>query len=110
MPNKDDSEFAEHFITSFGALEPQSAFDITTDLANQSLAHALTCKDTALPHALTRKDTALDSTTTTIDTTKAGAVNVQFGIGSTASIGSIIVEADTPFLFCLKDMDTLGVG
>jgi hypothetical protein len=54
-----------------------------------------------------------------IDTTYAGAVNVQFGIGSTASIGSIsvdtpigvvnfhIVKADTPFLLCLADMDSL---
>lgn len=51
----------------------------------------------------------------------AGAVKVQFGIGSTKSIGSVIidmpigqaefhiVEADTPFLLCLKDMDRLGV-
>jgi hypothetical protein len=58
---------------------------------------------------------------TTIDVTKAGAVNVQFGIGSTPSIRSItvnipvgqaefhIVKANTPFLLCLKDMDTLGV-
>jgi hypothetical protein len=57
----------------------------------------------------------------TIDTDKAGAVHVQFGIGSTPSIGSIIVdmpvgqaefhivEADTLFLLCLKDIDTLGV-
>jgi hypothetical protein len=58
---------------------------------------------------------------TAINTTTAGAINVQFGIGSTPSIGSIvvdmpvgraefhIVEADTPFLLCLKDMDALGV-
>jgi hypothetical protein len=57
----------------------------------------------------------------TIDTIKAGAINVQFGIGSTPSIGSItintpigriefhIVEADTPFLLYLTDMDLLGV-
>ena len=54
-----------------------------------------------------------------LDTTKAGMVNVQFGIGSVTSIGSItiptpigvvefhIVKADTPFLLCLHDMDTL---
>ena len=54
-----------------------------------------------------------------IDTTQTGAVNVQFGIGSTASIGSVkvktpiglvdfhVVKADTPFLLCLADMDRL---
>ena len=54
-----------------------------------------------------------------IDTTQAGAINVQFGIGSTPSIGSItintpignvdfhVVQADTPFLLCLADMDSL---
>ena len=56
-----------------------------------------------------------------IDNTRAGAINVQFGIGSTSSIGSIIVDtpvgsvefhvvqADTPFLLCLADMDILQV-
>ncbi len=50
-----------------------------------------------------------------------GAINVQFGIGSTSSVGLIIintpvgniefhvVKADTPFLLCLADMDTLRV-
>jgi hypothetical protein len=54
-----------------------------------------------------------------LDTAKAGMVNVQFGIGSATSIGSItiptpvgtvefhIVKADTPFLLCLHDMDSL---
>ena len=54
-----------------------------------------------------------------IDIAQAGAINVQFGIGSTPSIGLItvntpignvdfhVVKADTPFLLCLKDMDTL---
>ena len=49
------------------------------------------------------------------------AVNVQFGIGSTASIGSVkiktpiglvdfyIVKADTPFLLYLTDIDRLQV-
>jgi Reverse transcriptase (RNA-dependent DNA polymerase) len=58
---------------------------------------------------------------TEINKATAGAVNVQFGIGSATSIGSVIVdmpigqvefhivEADTPFLLCLKDMDRLGV-
>jgi len=58
---------------------------------------------------------------TVIDTSKAGAINVQFGIGSTSSIGSVIVntpvgnvefhivKADTPFLLCLADMDMLKV-
>ena len=67
---------------------------------------------------------AYKSTTTNntdIDTAQTGAVNVQFGIGSTASIGSVtvktpigpvdfhIVKADTPFLLCLADMDRLRV-
>jgi len=57
----------------------------------------------------------------TINTMTAGAINVQFGIGSTSSVGSItintpvgniefhVVKADTPFLLCLADMDTLRV-
>jgi hypothetical protein len=153
-PDEEEDQ-TEHFITSFGVLEPQRAFDITTNLANQSLAHALTHTDTAA--TATDSDPFMYTTTsrytsnvfygimidtgaskkstagygqylaykkvhdTTINTTKAGAINVQFGIGSTPSIGSIIVdmpvgqaefhivEADTPFLLCLKDMDTLGV-
>lgn len=56
-----------------------------------------------------------------LDPTTAGAIHVQFGIGSTPSIGSItiptpigaaefhVVKADTPFLLCLADMDALGV-
>jgi hypothetical protein len=167
LPNEDNSEPVEHFITSFGALEPQRAFDITTNLANQSLTHALTGTDTTSNSTVT-DSTATDSTATdsdpfiytttsrytsdvfygvmidtgasrkstagygqylaykkvhdtAINTMTAGAINVQFGIGSTPSIGSIIVntpvgqaefhivKADTPFLLCLKDMDTLGV-
>jgi len=58
---------------------------------------------------------------TTINTTIAGAINVQFGIRSTSSVGLImintlvgaiefyLVKADTPFLLCLADMDTLQV-
>src|SRR6266702_5540266 len=58
---------------------------------------------------------------TVINTLKAGAINVQFGIGSTPSIGSItvnipvgnikfhIMKADTPFLLCLVDIDILKV-
>ena len=54
-----------------------------------------------------------------IDTTHAGAVNVQFGISSTTSIRLItvktligivdfyIVKANTPFLLCLADIDSL---
>ena len=56
---------------------------------------------------------------TNIDTTQAGVANVQFGIGQTASLGSItintpignidfhVVQADTPFLLCLVDIDNL---
>jgi hypothetical protein len=58
---------------------------------------------------------------TVIDESTAGAVNVQFGIGSTSSVGSItvyspvgtvafhVVKADTPFLLSLADMDSLKV-
>ena len=58
---------------------------------------------------------------TDINTTQTGAVNVQFGISSTASIGSVtvktpiglvdfhVVKADTPFLLCLMDIDRLQV-
>jgi len=58
---------------------------------------------------------------TAINTSKAGAINVQFGINSTPSIGSVtvntpvgnvkfhIVKADTPFLLCLTNIDTLKV-
>ena len=57
----------------------------------------------------------------TIDTTRAGMVKVQFGIGTASSTGSVtiktpigsvefhVVRADTPFLLCLADMDALGV-
>jgi hypothetical protein len=56
---------------------------------------------------------------TVINTLKAGAINVQFGIGSTSSISSVIVntlvsnikfhiiKADTPFLLYLIDIDIL---
>src|SRR6266568_1972490 len=58
---------------------------------------------------------------TIINTLKAGAINIQFGIGFTPFIGSItvntpvgniefhIVKANTPFLLCFVDMDTLKV-
>ena len=61
------------------------------------------------------------NTSIVIDTTKAGAINIQFGIRSTLSIRSIIVDipvrqaefyivkANIPFLLCLKDIDILGV-
>ena len=56
-----------------------------------------------------------------VNKTKAGAVNVQFAIGFTSFIRSLlldtsigiikflIVEADTPFLLCFKNMDKLNV-
>ena len=56
-----------------------------------------------------------------LDTSTKGTVTVQFGLGSTSSIGSVVVttpigdiqfhvvEAHTPFLLSLADMDTLGV-
>ena len=56
-----------------------------------------------------------------MDTSKAGAVHVKFGIGSIFSLRSItldtpigqvefhIVKADTPFLLSIDDMDRLGI-
>ncbi|KAG9230041.1 hypothetical protein BJ875DRAFT_521199 [Amylocarpus encephaloides] len=56
-----------------------------------------------------------------LDKSIEGQVSVQFGIGITSSIGSIkvtspigtiqfhVVQADTPFLLCLADMDKLQV-
>ena len=60
-------------------------------------------------------------TTAKLDETTAGQMAVQFGIGSAPSIGSIsvktpfgpvlfhVIEADTPFLLSLHDMDKLGI-
>ena len=57
----------------------------------------------------------------TLDISTKGQINVQFGIGTTSSIGSTditspigrvrlhIVQADTPFLLCLADLDRLEV-
>ena len=68
---------------------------------------------------LAYKNTITDNTD--IDTTQIGAVNVQFGIGSAVSIGSVIVKtlispvdfyvvkADTLFLLCFTDIDRLQV-
>ena len=56
-----------------------------------------------------------------IDTSTRGQVTVQFGVGSATSIGTTnvytpigevefhVVEASTPFLLCLADMDRLQV-
>ncbi len=68
------------------------------------------------------KNTSIDpNTPIDLDHTKAGTVNVQFGIGSTPSIGSLtintpfglvefhVIKADTPFLLSLADMDRLKV-
>jgi hypothetical protein len=63
----------------------------------------------------------IKNTPITLDRAKAGAVNVQFGIGSISSLGSItidismglvefhVVKADTSFLLSLADMDRLKV-
>ena len=60
----------------------------------------------------------IDSTAT-LNTATAGAINVQFGIGSTPLVGSLtvstlvgavefhIVQANTPFLLCLANLDGL---
>ena len=56
-----------------------------------------------------------------LDTSTFGQVKVTFGIGTATSIGSIVLKttigdntfqvmpSDTPFLLCIKDMDSLGV-
>jgi hypothetical protein len=56
-----------------------------------------------------------------LDTSTKGQVSVQFGIGMASSIGTVevnsligkvhfhVVYADTPFLLCLADMDSLQV-
>jgi hypothetical protein len=56
-----------------------------------------------------------------LDTSTKGQVSVQFGIGMASSIGTVevdspigkvhfhVVHADTPFLLCLADMDSLQV-
>ena len=58
---------------------------------------------------------------TTINTLKAGAINIQFSIGSTPSIGSVtvkilvgnikfyIIKADTPFLLYFIDINILKI-
>jgi hypothetical protein len=69
-----------------------------------------------------KKSEAGKGTGTKINTSTTGVVNIQFGIGSTLSIGSIqvqlpvlghaefhIVQANTLFLLCLADMDALQV-
>ena len=60
-------------------------------------------------------------TTATLDESSKGKVTVQFGIGTTSSLGSSVVQtpigdvefhimpARTPFLLSLDDMDALGV-
>src|SRR6266702_2418083 len=66
---------------------------------------------------LTYKTTANNNTD--INIIQTGAINVQFGIGSTALIGSVtvktpislvdfhIIKIDTPFLLCLTDINKL---
>jgi hypothetical protein len=63
--------------------------------------------------------TAIDDTP--MDKTTKGDVNIQFGIGSTSSIGSVIIhspvstvqfyiiDTDTPFLLSLVDIDRLQI-
>src|SRR6266702_1356481 len=58
---------------------------------------------------------------TIVDISKAGAINIQFGIGFTSFIGFVIinipinnvkfyiVKADTLFLLCFADIDILKV-
>ncbi|SLM34156.1 hypothetical protein LPUS_02861 [Lasallia pustulata] len=120
------------FFCSSGAIYQAEA--ITSDLANCSLDHAITGTSPEFYGVMI--DTGASKRSTAgygqylaykkinnipVDISKAGAVDVQFGIGSTSSISSIIVnmpvgriefhivKADTPFLLCIADMDNLKV-
>ena len=158
------------FITSIGTLDCGNANAMITQLADQSVEHALTRQTTIHNSTLDIIDTSSDTNSSTtyltsrrrerytadrffgimldsgaaqkstagynqylaytktfnkkeqqLDTSTAGSVYVQFGIGSTPSIGSITVhtpighatfhvtKTDTPFLLCLQDMDTMDV-
>ena len=89
----------------FGIMLDSGAAEKSTAGYNQYLAYAKT---------FNKKEQLLDTST-------AGSVYVQFGIGSTPSIGSInihtpighatfhVTKTDTPFLLCLQDMDTMDV-
>jgi hypothetical protein len=70
--------------------------------------------DQYLAYTTTIADAPMDKTT-------EGDINIKFGIGSTSSIGSVhvcspvgtvefhIIDADTPFLLSLADMDRLQI-
>lgn len=167
----DQPDCQETFITTFGPVTDDQAFQTATLLADRALAYGISPVNSPLlsiqpitdqrtlpqrhfqendpftylaTERYTSKefygimiDTGASSKSTVgygqflaykevasdadIDTTQAGAVTVQFGIGSTASIGIIsvntpignvdfhVVKADTPFLLCLADMDNLRV-
>ena len=59
--------------------------------------------------------------TVKLNTSSVGSQTIQFGKGSTTSLGTIqvntpfgtitfhVVPTATPFLYCLQDMDTMGV-
>ncbi|OXV07800.1 hypothetical protein Egran_04437 [Elaphomyces granulatus] len=138
------------FITSIGTLDCDNANAIITQLADQSVEHSLNSSTTYLTNRRRERYTAdrffgimLDSGAAEkstagynqylaytktfskkeqqLDTSTAGSVHVQFGIGSTPSIGSItihtpigyatfhVTKTDTPCLLCLQDMDTMDV-
>ena len=150
LPPTEPDSTTSTFLT-FGAISSTDAKAITAQLANQAAQHALTPRDipsnylhislltVILPNdsmglclilAFSTKSTAgygqfmaykATFGDIRLDTSTAGSVNAQFGIGSTVFIGSIdikspigcitfhIVRADTPFLLCLQDMDSLDI-
>ena len=145
LDDGDNNDAAEHFMTSYGNV---NGYNMLAQLNNQSIRHAITrsaINDDASAFTIGQRytsdkfygimiDTGASNWSTAgygqylaykalknaqIDESRAGEVNVQFGIGTTLSIGSVtvdtpigditfhIVKADTPFLLCLKDMDRL---
>lgn len=150
-PPLPDAENSASFITSFGPVENAEAIteDLANRSFSHYIGTLPNCEDPALPFSYIATDrynseefygimidTGASKHSTAgygqyqaykrkiaieIDDSKAGAIHVQFGIGSISSIGSIIiktpigliefhvVKADTPFLLCLFDMDRLNV-
>jgi hypothetical protein len=85
-------EPVEHFITSFGALQPQRAFDITTNLANRSLMHALIQKGKDTIYADSDSDPFIYTTTSryTSDTFYSIMIDTGASKRSTAGYGQYL--------------------
>lgn len=138
-----DDETVEQWVTSFGAISDEVAYAILTEIQNKATAHAITKDyDDANPFTFISENRYITDKfygividtgaskfstaghlqylafnkilTTNLNTDTAGAITVQFGIGATPSIGSIVVQtsigqitfhvvnADTPFYLMFK--------